>query len=49
LPIGLMMMFAFELVGIGAVEGFEFLGGRRWFWRSGVCPSAFLLFVYSLF
>jgi hypothetical protein len=26
LPIGLMMMFAFELVGIGAVEGFWVLG-----------------------
>jgi hypothetical protein len=48
LLIGLMMMFAFKLVGFGAVKGFEFLGGWRWFWRSSVCPSAFLLFVYSL-
>jgi hypothetical protein len=31
LLIGLMIMFAFKLVGFGAVKGFKFLGGWCWF------------------
>jgi hypothetical protein len=31
LLIRLIIMFAFKLVGFGAVKGFEFLGRWRWF------------------